>query len=60
MAQVTRRQASGPGGSVREQNRGLVSIEPNASMGFFHVGTLKEVGRKFDRLLDVHILQKML
>jgi L-amino acid N-acyltransferase YncA len=29
-------------------------------MGFFHVGTLKEVGRKFDRLIDVHILQKML
>ena len=27
MAQVTRRQASGPGGSVREQNRGLVGIE---------------------------------
>jgi catechol 2,3-dioxygenase-like lactoylglutathione lyase family enzyme len=25
-----------------------------------HVGTLKEVGRKFGRLLDVHILQKML
>ena len=32
----------------------------NASMGFIHVGTLKEVGRKFDRLIDVHILQKML
>ena len=36
------------------------SLHLNASMGFFHVGTLKEVGRKFDRLLDVHILQKML
>jgi L-amino acid N-acyltransferase YncA len=24
------------------------------------VGTLKEVGRKFGRLLDVHIMQKML
>jgi L-amino acid N-acyltransferase len=36
------------------------SLHLNASMGFFHVGTLKEVGHKFDRLLDVHILQKML
>ena len=30
------------------------------SMGYVHAGTLKEVGRKFDRLLDVHILQKIL
>jgi hypothetical protein len=29
-------------------------------MGFVHIGTLKEVGRKFDRLIGVHILQKML
>ena len=36
------------------------SLHLNASMGFFYVGTLKEVGRKFDRLIDVHILQKML
>jgi len=28
--------------------------------GFFRVGTLREVGRKFDRVLDVHILQKIL
>jgi len=28
--------------------------------GFIHVGTLKEAGHKFGRLLDVHILQKML
>lgn len=32
----------------------------NESMGFEYVGTLREVGRKFGRLLDVHILQKML
>jgi L-amino acid N-acyltransferase len=32
----------------------------NESFGFVHVGTMKEVGRKFGRLLDVHILQKML
>jgi L-amino acid N-acyltransferase len=36
------------------------SIHLNKSAGFVHVGTLKEVGRKFDRWLDVHIMQKML
>jgi L-amino acid N-acyltransferase len=36
------------------------SIHLNQSAGFFHVGTLKEVGRKFGRLLDVHIYQKIL
>jgi L-amino acid N-acyltransferase YncA len=36
------------------------SLHLNQSMGFVHIGTLKEVGRKFGRLLDVHILQKML
>ena len=36
------------------------SIHLNESAGFVHVGTLKEVGRKFGRLLDVHIMQKML
>ncbi len=36
------------------------SIHLNESAGFVHVGTLKEVGRKFDRLLSVHIMQKIL
>jgi phosphinothricin acetyltransferase len=36
------------------------SLHLNAAAGFVHVGTLKEVGRKFGRLLDVHILQLML
>lgn len=36
------------------------SIHLNESVGFVHVGTLKEVGKKFDKLLSVHILQKML
>jgi L-amino acid N-acyltransferase YncA len=36
------------------------SLHLNMSMGFVHIGTLKEVGRKFNRLIDVHILQKML
>lgn len=39
---------------------GDVSLHLNESFGFVHVGTLKEVGRKFGRLLNVHILQKML
>jgi L-amino acid N-acyltransferase YncA len=36
------------------------SIHLNESAGFVLVGTLKEVGRKFDRRLDVHIMQKIL
>ena len=36
------------------------SYHLNESLGFTYVGTLKEVGRKFGRLLDVHIFQKML
>jgi L-amino acid N-acyltransferase len=36
------------------------SIHLNESMGFVHIGMLKEVGRKFNRLIGVHILQKML
>jgi len=33
------------------------SLRLTESLGFFHVGTMKEVGRKFGLLLDVHILQ---
>lgn len=36
------------------------SLHLNESLGFVHIGTMKEVGRKFGRLLSVHILQKML
>lgn len=36
------------------------SLHLNESLGFVRVGTLREVGRKFGRLLDVHILQLML
>jgi L-amino acid N-acyltransferase len=35
------------------------SLHLNESFGFVHVGTLKEVGRKFGRRLDVHFLQLM-
>jgi len=33
------------------------SLHLNESLGFKHVGVLKEVGNKFGKLLDVHILQ---
>ena len=36
------------------------SLHLNEEFGFTRAGTLKEVGRKFGRLLDVHLLQKML
>ncbi|HUE71022.1 MAG TPA: GNAT family N-acetyltransferase [Pirellulaceae bacterium] len=36
------------------------SLHLNLSMGFVLIGTLKEVGLKFGRRLDVHVLQKML
>jgi L-amino acid N-acyltransferase len=36
------------------------SLHLNERFGFRHVGTLKEVGRKFGRLLDVHLLQLIL
>ena len=36
------------------------SLKLHRSAGFVHVGTLREVGRKFGRLLDVHILQLVL
>jgi phosphinothricin acetyltransferase len=36
------------------------SIHLNEAYGFQHVGTMKQVGHKFGRFLDVHIMQKML
>ncbi len=36
------------------------SLHLNECLGFRRVGTLKEVGRKFGRLLDVHLLQLIL
>lgn len=37
-----------------------VSIQLFESQGFPHVGVLKEVGRKFGRLINVYIMQKLL
>ena len=36
------------------------SLHLNESTGFVYVGTLREVGRKFGKLIDVHIMQKIL
>jgi L-amino acid N-acyltransferase YncA len=36
------------------------SLYINKAAGYKHVGTMREVGRKFGKLLDVHILQKTL
>jgi L-amino acid N-acyltransferase YncA len=35
------------------------SIHIFEAMGFTHVGVLKEVGRKFGKLLDVYLMQKI-
>jgi L-amino acid N-acyltransferase YncA/GrpB-like predicted nucleotidyltransferase (UPF0157 family) len=37
-----------------------VSLHVHENFNFICIGILKEVGRKFGKLLDVHILQKML
>ena len=34
-----------------------VSIHLGESLGFKHIGVMKEVGRKYDRLLDVYMMQ---
>jgi phosphinothricin acetyltransferase len=35
------------------------SVYLHKSVGFKHIGILKEVGYKFDKLLDVHLMQKI-
>ena len=35
------------------------SVRLHESAGFEHVGTMKEVGRKFGKLLDVRLMQKI-
>jgi L-amino acid N-acyltransferase YncA len=36
-----------------------ISVHLHQTMGFKHVGIMKEVGRKFNRLLDVYLMQKL-
>jgi phosphinothricin acetyltransferase len=45
---------------VRVTEDSEVSLHLNKTAGFVMVGTIRQAGRKFGRLLDVHILQKML
>ena len=35
------------------------SIHLHLSVGFEHIGIMKEVGRKFGRLLDIYLMQKI-
>ena len=45
---------------ARVAQESSVSLHIMESAGYTRVGTLREVGRKFGRLLDVNILQKIL
>lgn len=45
---------------ARISEESLASLELFRKSGFVQVGTMKEVGEKFGRLLSVHILQKTL
>ena len=36
-----------------------VSIHLHESLGFEHIGIMREVGRKFGKLLDVYLMQKV-
>jgi len=36
-----------------------ISVHLHEALGFKHIGVMKEVGKKFDRLLDVHLMQKI-
>jgi L-amino acid N-acyltransferase YncA len=37
----------------------IVSIRLHEEFGFQHIGTMKEVGKKFDKMLDVCMMQKI-
>jgi len=45
---------------ARVAGESAASLRLHARFGFRNVGTMREVGRKFGRLLDVHLLQLML
>nr|MDO8082580.1 N-acetyltransferase family protein [Candidatus Freyarchaeota archaeon] len=42
---------------IEETNK--ASIHLFETLGFSHIGTMREVGRKFGKLLDVHLMQKI-
>ena len=45
---------------ARTAGESFASIHINQAFGFRHIGTMKEVGFKFGRRLDVHLMQLML
>jgi len=45
---------------ARISQESQASVHLNQQAGFVHIGTMKQVGRKFGKLLDVHIMQKMM
>jgi L-amino acid N-acyltransferase YncA len=44
---------------ARISQDGEASVNLHRSMGFEHIGTMRQVGRKFGKLLDVHLMQKI-
>lgn len=42
---------------ARVASGNLASLHLGTSLGFDHIGVMREVGRKFGQLLDVHLLQ---
>ncbi|MBI5966794.1 MAG: N-acetyltransferase [Deltaproteobacteria bacterium] len=42
---------------IAEGNK--ISVHLHESVGFEHIGIMREVGRKFGRLLDVYLMQKI-
>jgi len=44
--------------SITEGNE--TSIYLHETVGFFHIGIMKEVGQKFEKRLDVYLMQKIL
>ena len=38
----------------------LSSIHIHEQLGFEHIGVMKKAGKKFDRFLDVHLMQKLI
>ena len=43
----------------QQMNSSQASIHLCDVFGFVHIGTMREVGRKFGRLLDVDLMQKI-
>lgn len=57
LALETGRQAGLHSAIARIVEGNVASVRLHESLGFSHVGTMREVGRKFGRLLDVQIMQ---